>query len=135
MLQTRVFASDDRIRRVLSKIQQDPSISVQQLAVMVHLSGSRLGHLFKTETGMELRHFLVDARLDKAAELLRRTDMQIKEISHVIGYQHVPSFDRVFRRKFRSTPLDYRREQPAGDSENAGAEPAYAAGVANSRKS
>lgn len=135
MSQSRVFASDDRIRRVLAKIQQDPATTVQQLAVLVHLSGSRLGHLFKTETGMELRHFLVDARLEKATELLRGTDMQIKEISHVVGYQHVPSFDRVFRRKFRSSPLDYRREQPINDSEYGGTEPAYSASRADSGKS
>lgn len=135
MSQSRVFASDDRIRRVLSKIQQDPSINVQQLALLVHLSGSRLGHLFKTQTGMGLRHFLVDARLEKAAELLRGTDMQIKEISHVIGYQHVPSFDRVFRKKFRSTPHDYRREQPVGDSEFRAPDPAYSAEGVDSGKS
>ena len=135
MSQSPVFARDDRIRRVLSKIQQDPAITVQQLALLVHLSGSRLGHLFKTEMGIELRHFLVDARLERAAELLRGTDMQIKEISHVIGYQHVPSFDRVFRKKFKSCPLDYRREQPVGNSEHGAAQRAYSEGPADSGKS
>lgn len=108
----RVLANEPRIRKVLLRIEQDPATTVRELARLIHLSGSRLGHLFKLETGLELRHYLVEARLEKAAELLRDTDMQIKEISHLTGYQHVPSFDRVFRKKFKVSPVDYRREQP-----------------------
>jgi len=107
-----VLANEPRIRKVLLRIEQDPATTVRELARLIHLSGSRLGHLFKLETGLELRHYLVEARLEKAAELLRATDMQIKEISHLTGYQHVPSFDRVFRKKFKLSPVDYRREQP-----------------------
>lgn len=113
MLRCRVSANDFRIRKVLLRIDQNPAVSVQGLARLVKLSSSRLGHLFKTETGEELRHFLLEARLDKAAELLRNTDMQIKEISHTVGYHHVPSFDRVFRKKHNISPADYRRHEAA----------------------
>ncbi|HEY6350813.1 MAG TPA: AraC family transcriptional regulator [Candidatus Angelobacter sp.] len=112
MVRCRLSAKDVRIRRVLSKIEQFPAVTVQELARLVKLSSSRLGHLFKSETGMELRHFLLEAKLDKAAEYLRDTDMQVKEISHTVGYHHVPSFDRVFRKKFKASPADYRRREP-----------------------
>jgi transcriptional regulator GlxA family with amidase domain len=111
----RTLGRDIRIRKVLSKIDQDPAATVQSLARLVKLSSSRLGHLFKSDTGMELRHFLVESRLEKATELLRNTDMQIKEISHTVGYQHVPSFDRVFRKRFNVSPADYRRHEPPED--------------------
>jgi transcriptional regulator GlxA family with amidase domain len=109
---------DVRIRKVLTKIAQDPAVSVQSLACLVKLSSSRLGHLFKADTGMELRHFLVESRLEKATDLLRNTDMQIKEISHTVGYQHVPSFDRVFRKRFHVSPADYRRHEPPAETED-----------------
>jgi AraC-like DNA-binding protein len=134
-MQVRVFASDDRICRALSRIAHDPAVTVQELAQLVHLSGSRLGHLFKTQTGVELRQYLVGARLERAAQLLRGTDMQIKEISHVVGYQHVPSFDRIFRKRFNVSPSDYRRRQSqigASVYGNAGA--AYAGSRADSGK-
>ena len=111
MARCRVSANDDRVHQVLSTIKQDPSTTVQRLARLVNLSSSRLGHLFKAQTGNELRHYLLDARLEKAAELLRKTEMQIKAISHLIGYHHVASFDRVFRKKFKLPPADYRRQQ------------------------
>lgn len=106
-----VATNDFRIHKVLSKIHQEPAVSVRGLATLVKLSSSRLGHLFKSETGLELRHFLLEARIEKAAELLRETDMQIKEISHTVGYHHVPSFDRVFRRRFQVSPAGYRRQE------------------------
>jgi len=111
MSRCNVSAKDIRIRRVLSRIEETPQASIQDLARLVKLSSSRLGHLFKAETGMELRHFLLEAKLQKAAKLLRNTDMQIKEISHTIGYHHVPSFDRIFRKKFELSPADYRRQE------------------------
>ena len=111
MSRSRVSANDLRVQRVLWSVEQDPSTTVQRLARLVNLSSSRLGHLFKAQTGKELRHYLLDARLKKAAELLRTTQMQVKAISHLIGYHHVASFDRVFRKKFNLTPFDYRRQQ------------------------
>lgn len=114
-----VSANDFRICKVLSKIEHDPAVTIQGLARLVNLSASRLGHLFKSETGTELRHFLLEARLEKAVQLLRDTDLQIKEISHTIGYQHVPSFDRVFRKKFKTSPADYRKHQPFPGGERA----------------
>lgn len=111
MLRCQVSAKDMRIRRVLARVAEVPAVSVHELARLVGLSSSRLGHLFKKETGLELRHFLLEAKLEKAADLLRNTDMQIKEISHIIGYHHVPSFDRVFRKNFKMSPADYRRSE------------------------
>lgn len=112
MLRYSIPAKNVRVRKVLFRIQEMPAVSVQELAHLVKLSSSRLSHLFKAETGLELRHFLLDAKLEKAAELLRNTDMQIKEISHTIGYHHVPSFDRVFRKKFKLSPAEYRNANP-----------------------
>lgn len=111
MLRYQVSAKDMRIRRVLSRVGEVPAVSVHELARLVGLSSSRLGHLFRKETGLELRHFLLEAKLEKAADLLRNTEMQIKEISHIIGYHHVPSFDRVFRKNFKMSPADYRRSE------------------------
>jgi transcriptional regulator GlxA family with amidase domain len=111
MARTRIPATDGRIQKVLFRIEHNPATTIEELAQLVGLSASRLGHLFKLQAGLELRHFLLDARMEKAAEFLRNTDMQIKEISHSVGYHHVPSFDRVFRKKFKLSPLNYRRQQ------------------------
>jgi transcriptional regulator GlxA family with amidase domain len=100
---------DYRIRKVLESLEDDPATSVQELATLVNLSSSRLGHLFKLQMGVDLSHFLVNERLDKAAELLRQTDLSIKEIAARVGYHHSSSFDRGFQNKFGVPPADFRK--------------------------
>ncbi len=104
------MSDDYRIRKVLEFIERDPSKSVLELANLVNLSSSRLGHLFRLQMGVDLNHFLGNARLEKAAELLRQTELSIKEIAAVVGYQHSSSFDRGFEKRFDVAPADYRRK-------------------------
>ena len=49
------------------------------------------------------------ARMNTAARLLQTSSLSVKEISAATGYEHVPSFDRQFRKHFRMTPGEFRR--------------------------
>ncbi len=109
---------DRRVQKVLDAIEGDPSCEVEDLALMVNLSRSRLSHLFKAATGVSLQSFLSSLRLKRAAELLQSTDMPIKEISYYVGYRHAPSFVRAFRNKVGSSPNDYRSRQRVGLSDS-----------------
>jgi transcriptional regulator GlxA family with amidase domain len=100
-----------RLRRVLEKIESGPLRSVSELAREVRLSPAHLQRLFKQETGVHISALLSENRLRMAAHLLSTTDMEIKEIAYLAGYQHHSSFVRAFQRRFRQAPKDYR--QPA----------------------
>ena len=105
---------DLRIRKVLQAIKADPTQDIANLASLVNLSCSRLSHLFKGATGVSLQSFLTSCRLEIAEDLLRSTEMPIKEISYSAGYLHAPSFVRAFRNKFGTSPSDYRSGQQQG---------------------
>jgi transcriptional regulator GlxA family with amidase domain len=100
---------DYRIRQVLQWVERDPSKSVLELARLLNLSGSRLGHLFRNQVGVDLESYLRNARLQKAADLLRHTELSIKAIAALVGYRHASSFDRGFKKRFELEPADYRR--------------------------
>jgi transcriptional regulator GlxA family with amidase domain len=102
---------DFRIQQVLQAIESDPSTRISDLACRVNLSNSRLGHLFKGKTGLSLNTFLSNERLEKAADLLRCTEMRVKEITYRVGYRQEPSFNRAFRKRFDTSPASYRKEQ------------------------
>jgi AraC-like DNA-binding protein len=102
---------DQRVRAVLQMIQSTPSYDVTRLARTVGLSNSRISHLFKRETGQDLRSILTHYRLDKAAELLQDAEAPVKEVSYIVGYRHTASFNRAFRKKFGCAPQQYRNEQ------------------------
>jgi transcriptional regulator GlxA family with amidase domain len=101
---------DYRIRQVLQWVERDPSKSVLELARLLNLSSSRLGHLFRFQMGVDLESFLRNARLQKAADLLRHTELSIKAIAALVGYHHASSFDRGFKKKFELEPADFRRK-------------------------
>ena len=77
-----------RLRRVLERIEAGPPQSVSELARGVCLTPAHLQRLFKQETGVHISDLLVESRLRNAARLLSSTEMEIKEIAYLVGYQH-----------------------------------------------
>jgi AraC-like DNA-binding protein len=102
---------DPRIGRVLSAIEGNPFVTIGELSRMVSLSHSRLSHLFKAALGVSLNSFLSNRRVERAAQLVRSTEMQIKEITYDAGYKQVPSFVRAFHKRFGASPTRYRRQR------------------------
>jgi transcriptional regulator GlxA family with amidase domain len=102
-----------RISEILKIIESQSPQKISQLASEVNLSQSRLQHLFKEETGVRLGRLLTEQRLQKAAELLIRTQLRIKEIAAAAGYEHASSFSRAFEQRFAQSPLVYRRSHAA----------------------
>ncbi|HEX2328799.1 MAG TPA: helix-turn-helix transcriptional regulator [Candidatus Angelobacter sp.] len=100
---------EQRVRRVLQAIEGGRLRSVTDLAREVRLSPSHLQRLFKRETGFQISDLLAEARLRNAATLLLTTDMEVKEIAYLAGYQHHSSFVRAFQRRFGASPRCYRQ--------------------------
>ena len=99
---------DPRVQKVLDIVKQDFSVDVAELTRRVNLSASRLEHLFKEQIGVQLGDYILQCRLRTAAELLKSTEMRIKEIAYTVGYEHSSSFIRAFKNKFGTIPTDYR---------------------------
>ncbi len=105
---------EDRVRRILRMIETGVPQKISDVASEFKLSESHLQHLFKQKTGVGLGHLLTEQRLQKAAQLLVGTNMRVKEIAAVVGYEHTSSFTRAFTQRFAQTPLSYRRDSGQG---------------------
>jgi transcriptional regulator GlxA family with amidase domain len=109
---------DGRLRKVLQMIASDPPHKIHDLAHECNLSESHLQHLFKQGTGLGLGRLLSDQRMHRAADLLRQTNMSIKEIAWTVGYEHTSSFSRAFERHFQEAPRAYRQRQGRDSGNN-----------------
>jgi AraC family transcriptional regulator len=65
--------------------------------------------MFKQSLGVPPRVYLTKLRMEKACELLERTDLPITEIAFEVGYSSNQVLARVFIKHQQMSPTDYRR--------------------------
>lgn len=84
-------------------------LSLNVLAGQVGFSAAYVSTLFKQETGEGLKHYIMQTRLERAAELLKTTNLKIYEISEQCGFANTRYFSDVFQKNYNMTPQKYRR--------------------------
>lgn len=85
-------------------------ISVEQLAAMEYLGVSRYRELFTQETGVAPLEYVTRLRIERAKDLLARTEMQISEVGESVGYVTRHYFQTLFKRRTGLTPGEYRKQ-------------------------
>ncbi|UUZ96806.1 helix-turn-helix transcriptional regulator [Paenibacillus sp. P25] len=83
-------------------------IGIPEIADEVGISSDLASQIFKQETGETIYNYLTRSRMERAAELLLKTDYKISDIAAMVGYQHENSFIRSFRKFKDITPGKYR---------------------------
>lgn len=101
---------DTRISRVLEYLQQNlaSTPSVPELAAIACLSLSQYKTLFKQQTGLSTRQFLLKLRMDKARALLAHTDYPVSIVAEQVGYTDLSAFSRRFSEHFGQSPRQFR---------------------------
>jgi AraC family L-rhamnose operon transcriptional activator RhaR len=87
-------------------------LPLEEIAAQVHVSPRHLSRLLQHLTGVSPAVYIEQARIDRAAALLRHSDTPIKEIANEVGYADVHHFTRVFTRRCGVSPGAFR----SGDS-------------------
>lgn len=87
----------------------DKDISLKTLATKLNMSSSYLGTIFKKQTGVYFNDYLTQERLKYAAELIKTTDIKMKDIVDLVGFSSQTYFNRTFKRYYKVSPLAYRR--------------------------
>jgi AraC-like DNA-binding protein len=102
---------EERIARVLTHLNQHyrDEPSVDELMEIAALSRSSLHRLFKLQTGMTTREYLMRLRVGNACALLLNSDRPISLIADEVGYRNLANFNRQFRELKGRTPGEFRR--------------------------
>lgn len=109
--------SQGSIRREITQVTEYISknygsdLSVEMLASIVFLTPDYLSRLFKKTTGKSLSQYIRQYRMDKARELLIRTNKKIIDIGIQVGYPNYSYFCQSFREYFGTSPEKYRQEK------------------------
>lgn len=84
--------------------------TLRELAVKVRLSPSRLGHLFREQTGLSLRCYRLWLRLRRALEALNQSG-SLTTAAHAAAFADSAHFSRTFRRMFGIAPSELAVER------------------------
>ncbi|MDO6434784.1 two-component regulator propeller domain-containing protein [Flavitalea sp. BT771] len=84
-----------------------PNLSVEELSRHVHMSHASLYRKIVDLTGETPVEFIRSIKLNKAADLLMRSDMKIAEVGYAVGFTTPNYFTRAFKAKFNLSPTEY----------------------------
>ena len=98
----------ERAKQYISDNYQDPDLSVEQLCRYLHMSPAYFSTVFKKATGQTYVAYLTEVRLNKAVELLNKTDDKTYVIASKVGYPEQNYFSYVFKKRFGVSPTKFR---------------------------
>ena len=109
--------SEIKYSHVISRAEQyvrenfcDPNISLITTAQHVGMSAAHFSNVFSQTTGRPFISYLTNLRMQRAKELLQKTDMRLADIAMEIGYNEPNYFSHVFRKMEGMTPKEYRQQ-------------------------
>lgn len=83
-------------------------ITLDDLAMVLHLDKSYLVNLFKRFYGETPISYHQKIRINKARNMLMYTNLSITQIAEATGFSSIHDFDRVFHKINQVTPSSYR---------------------------
>lgn len=101
----------DTVKQMISYIQEhfSDNITIGDLTEHAHVSRSECFRAFHRYTGKKPMEYINEYRLLQAAGLLRDTSLSVSEIGSSCGFGSSSYFGKLFKEKYRVTPLEYRK--------------------------
>ena len=103
---------DERLYKILFYIKAHIYNGLTVAAVAEHfdISTSYLSRYFKIKLQMSPLAYLQAVRLNKAYQYLMNTNKSMSWISDTAGFGDVKSFERLFKKKYGTSPKSYRQQ-------------------------
>lgn len=79
-------------------------LNVKQISAVAGVGERYMRKLFSTHLNMTAIDYLNCIRINRAVELLKTTDMYVKEIAFACGFQSAHYFNRIFKKYIGVTP-------------------------------
>ena len=101
----------DRLNQAIDYIHAHlgENLSLADMAAELHISQYHFCRLFKQSTGMSPHCYLMQQRIDRAKQLLRRPEFTVTRIAEDCGFANHSHFAKYFRRHTGVSPTQFRR--------------------------
>lgn len=96
-----------RVENYIQSAYMHP-IRVEHIANQLNLDRRYLSRLFKEKTGLSIQEYLISVRLKEAEHYLKE-GRGVKETAHLVGYEDVSNFSKIFKKRYGKNPAAIRR--------------------------
>jgi two-component system, response regulator YesN len=113
LIETNLSRTETILRDALAYVDHnysDPTLSLNKVCEHLDISISYLSMLMKREKETTFNKYVVSVRMEKAKELLKRTNHKIIEIATMCGYNEVYYFSHSFKKYTGVSPKQYREK-------------------------
>lgn len=86
-------------------------VTLNELAENIHISASHFSALFKKKTGYPPLEYFTHLKIQKACQYLEFTNMHVKELGYLLGFNDPFYFSRLFSKYMSMSPLEYRKKK------------------------
>ena len=94
--------------RSLMLAEKTRDMALEDIAKSLNISYTSFRRAFREHTGASPHQYRLHLKISAARELLRSTDLRVKEISYRCGFDDEQYFCRIFKRQTRNTPIEFR---------------------------
>jgi AraC-like DNA-binding protein len=89
----------------------DKNTKIEQVAEILNISYSLFRKIFTEYTGIPPKQYLLKLKLSKAEDLLRFSNLSIKEISDLLGFENQNYFSKYIKQKTGIIPNEHRNSR------------------------
>ena len=98
-------------RHAEERYSTDPDLSLKEIALTYRKNEKYIGRLFKEQMGVSFSEYCTALRMKRAEELLLRGNSKIIDIAFDCGFNSVSYFNKLFFKRFGTSPSAYRKEK------------------------
>lgn len=101
----------DKMKQIIKYIECNymEKIAIADIAGEIGVSSSHFMKYFKNTMGTSFTCYLNEYRLTMASRLLLSSDTPILLIANDVGFDNLSYFNRLFKKRFGTTPSNYRK--------------------------
>ena len=105
-------SKDERMNEIINYMQTNyMMVTLDELSKSFYLSKPYLSKYIKEQTGLTFGENVKKIRMKKAKTLLKNGNMKVESIAETVGYQNVEHFNRLFKKQYGMTPVQYRNSK------------------------
>lgn len=113
------------VSRARLRLEEDPGglPVVDEMIEEFDVSRTHFFRIFKEQTGQSPYKYHLQLKIRRAGEMLRDSNLTVKQISIALGFRNPYHFSKLFRTKTGTSPREYRhhwRSMATGEDESGG---------------